>query len=157
MRRAGSVSVIAMIAIVLSAPLITFCGCELVRDDPPPYVISRPVCVAGPCEGYYRFAGIDFDFRNTGKVAVAKMDVRARVYDPVTKKNPFIGSNDVSFAYRGSIAQGATTSLKISLDEYVHVAPAEPYLVDFFTIRRIEYADGSTWEDPAGVYYARSY
>lgn len=135
----------------------TLCGCDLVSDDPPPYVISRPVCVAGQCEGYYRFAGIDFDFRNTGKVAVAEMDVRCRVYDPVTKKNPFVGSNDVSFSYRGSIAQGATASLRISLDEYAHVAPAEPYLVDFFTVRRIEYADGSTWEDPAGVYYARSY
>lgn len=132
-------------------------SCSLFGNGSPPYVISAPASVAGPCEGYYRYAGVDFDFCNTGDKAVAELSVSFLVYDAKTKMNPFAGSNLVKYEYSGAIAPGETASLKVSLDGRAHVAPKEPYLVDFFTVPRIVYSDGTSWEDPSCAYYARSY
>lgn len=132
-------------------------GCALLVTDAPPYVISVPVCVAGPCDGYYRFAGIDFDFCNTGDATVSGLSVSCLVYDPVTLKNPFVGSNIVRCSFEGTVRPGDSVPLRISLDDHVHVAPNAPYIIDYFTVSKISYVDGSTWEDPAGAYYARGY
>ena len=142
---------------IVTALAVFFCGCDALDPEPPPYVVSKPVCCIEANEGYYRFAGIEFDFLNTSPKNVCRFTVACMVYDADTNEDPFIGSNTVQFTYEGDIPKNESRSLSISLDPYIYVAPEKPFLIDFFHVTRIEYVDGSSWEDETGIYYTRSY
>jgi hypothetical protein len=78
------------------------------------------------------------------------------VYDAETKRSPFIGSNTIKVTHNGTVAPGEKILFITSLDPYTHIAPSKPYIIDFFYISRIEYSDGSAWEDKYGVYHTGS-
>jgi hypothetical protein len=69
--------------------------------------------------------------------------------------NPFVGSNNVVERVDGNVPSGASTAVLIPMDDYLTIVPDEPYKIDFMYVRKIEYADGSEWTDPFGMYSAR--
>jgi hypothetical protein len=79
------------------------------------------------------------------------------VYDTATGDNPLIGSNIINASFSEMILAQTTKECIISLDQYLYIAPTEPYLIDFFYVSEINYDDGSQWTDRNGTYYTRSY
>jgi len=143
-----------VLLLILSA---LFSGCEVLDADDPPYVITKPESVAGAQSGYFEFAGINFDFYNKCNKDIRRIIVSFIVYDSETETNPLIGSNVITVNYDGYISAGERKSLVISLDQYIYTAPEDPFLIDFFYVKEIVYTDGSSWSDPTGTYYTRSY
>jgi len=144
--------------IIFSFLVLLFgCATSVMNPDPPPYVISKPVCTVGAKEQYYNFAGIDFTISNTAKKDIQYVIIKCTVYDADTKTNPLIGSNQLVFKSALSILSGNMQTIVLSLDPFIFVAPKTPYLIDFLYIASITYSDGSTWEDTNGTYYSRSY
>jgi hypothetical protein len=127
------------------------------ESEPPPFVIGKPVCIIAAKPGYYAFGGIEFEFLNISDKKISGMNISFMVYDADTRRNPFIGSNLIKLRFGGDIAPHESKKLIISLDNYMYAAPVKPYIIDFFYIAEINYADGSRWEDTAGVYYTNSY
>jgi hypothetical protein len=147
----GKFSVILFLSICIS--------CEIIPTETVPYIISKPTCYAETKEGYYNFVGVEFEYANISDKIVTKISVSFIVYDADTKQNPFIGTNIINETFGGSriIKSKEKKLLIISLDPYIYVAPAQPYLIDFFYISSVEFSDGSSWEDHNGIYYTRSY
>lgn len=122
-----------------------------------PYVISKLECKMGMLEGYYSFGCVQFDFFNASNKDVSEILVSCIVYDTKTKKNPFIGTNFLKNSFSGNIIRQENKTLILSLDQYIFVVPDEPYLIDFFSISKIIYIDGTSWEDKNGFYFTRSF
>jgi hypothetical protein len=122
----------------------------------PPYVITQPVCVAGERPGFYRYAGIELYISNTSDIAISELTVSFALFDAETGKNPFAGSNKFSLTLRGTVMPYDKKELIIPLDDYLYLAPRRPFIIDFFYIAKIEYADGSVWTDNHGIYHTGS-
>jgi hypothetical protein len=138
--------------------MLSFYSCkEFYQPTEAPYIISKPSCVIGYRDAYYRFVGIEFGFTNITEKTIVSINISCMVFDADTSKNPFIGSNLLKLSYSGSIAPQSTKEMIISLDRYIYVAPDKPYLIDFFYIAEIKYEDGSSWSDMLGIYYTNSY
>jgi hypothetical protein len=142
---------------VLSIILFASCANTVFEHNVPPYALSKPISNAGKKEGYYNFAGIEFNYMNTTDKTVNDLAISCIVYDSDTKKNPFIGSNIVKFHYKQPIQPQTSQQMIIPLDAYMFVAPTKPYLLDFFTVSSIAFSDGTTWADKNCTYYTRSY
>ncbi len=112
-----------------------------------PYVISSPECVIGKTDSFFSYAGVIASFINTAESDIASLYISFNVYDASTKKNPFFGSNTIQTVYEDIIYPDEETELCISLDEYVHSIPLEPFLIQNFCISKIVYSDGSVWTD----------
>lgn len=142
---------------LVGAVCLALAGCKVLGPDDPPYVISKPVSVAGSHAELYNFAGVELTFYNKSDKTIQNITIQCIVYDADTKLNPCIGSNILKLKYSGAINPNESVPMIISLDKYLYVAPAKAFLIDFFFIASIEYSDGSSWEDENGVYYAKSY
>jgi hypothetical protein len=120
--------------------------------DSPPYVITKPVFEISGRPGYFNYAAVVFKFLNTSPKDVDHMTVSFTLFDPKTQGSPFIGSNIFDITKLDYVLPGQNKEMIISLDKYIYVAPAEPYLIDFFYISEIVYTDGSSWQDKYGKY-----
>lgn len=149
---------IAALAIAsLLCGAMTLQGCSVISLSDPPYVISKPVSIAGCRSGYYQFAGTECQFWNKSDKRISSLGITCYVYDADTKKNPLPGDNRLCLTYSGSIDPRETVPLIISLDPYIFAAPAKAFLLDFFCVSSIQYEDGSSWEDDDGTFFSRSY
>lgn len=128
------------------------CSCAVSPVEPPPFVVSKPVCVLGGSGNLYRICGVEFEFFNTGEKEVESLSVSCMVYDRGTGENPFIGTNLVGAEFEGAIPPRSGVSLAVSLDSYLFAIPSAPYIIDFFRVAKIVYSDGSAWEDPQGIF-----
>jgi hypothetical protein len=124
----------------------------MVTTSNPPYIITKPVCEISERPGVFTHAGISFYFLNTSNQDIAGITVSFMVFDAETQESPFIGSNIFKIKKLDTIQVNENKEIVISLDKYIYIAPSEPYLIDFFYIAEIQYADGSTWQDPHGIY-----
>ena len=57
----------------------------------------------------------------------------------------------LEFEIEKEIAGSQSASFCVSLDKYMNVVPSEKLFVDYLYLSKIEYDDGSVWEDPAGL------
>ena len=80
------------------------------------------------------------------------MTVSFTLFDAKTHGSPFIGSNIFAITKLDVVLPNQNREIIISLDQYIYVAPADPFLIDFFYISEIVYTDGSTWQDKYGKY-----
>ena len=120
--------------------------------ESPPFVITKPVCETYGRAGYFKYAGIVFNFMNTGAKIIDEITVSFMLYDAATNSSPFIGSNRFAITKLDLFLPNESREIIISLDQYIYIVPANPYLVDFFYISRIHFTDGSVWEDKYGLY-----
>ena len=146
---------------VLLIILNVLVSCEYINEkaqsfstlpESPPFVITRPVCEINERQGYYKYAGIWFNYLNTSSVAVDEVTVSFMLYDSKTSENPFIGSNRFAITKLDILPPNVNKEIYISLDQYIYIAPVNPYLVDFFYISKIHFTDGSSWEDKYGLF-----
>ena len=117
-----------------------------------PFIISKPICVLEGSYFEYTYAGIQFDFLNKSNKSISSITVSFLLYDAKTQTNPFMGSNVFEITKLTFISPDENKEIILSLDKFIYIAPSEPYLIDHFYIKKIEYTDGSTWEDKHGVF-----
>ncbi|MDR1105018.1 MAG: hypothetical protein LBL44_01550 [Treponema sp.] len=136
--------------------LLLCTSCADTSYDFPPYVITVPVFAVGERAGYYSYAGVEFEFFNTTAKNVSQVTVSFMLFDSETGQSPFIGSNLFNFTLNGTVGPNEKTEHIIPFDAYLYTAPSEPYVIDFFYIAQIVYADGSVWSDTYGIYHTGS-
>jgi hypothetical protein len=146
-----------LVFLFLGALFVSSCDVFYSADGQPPFAVSKPVSAVGKKTDYYAFAGVEFTYLNTSSKTVSSVSVSFMVFDAATKKSPFIGSNIVKTTFDGEIQRGESKYFIVPLDSYLYAAPSEPYLIDFFYIPKVAFADGSAWEDRGGVYHTGSY
>ena len=148
--------------IILLAAVLLF-SCEVINDitgiavtEKPPFTITKPLVETAERPYYFSYAGIIFQFLNKSGKTADYITVRFMLFDAGTHANPFIGSNVFEITWQDLIPAGENREIIISLDKYIHIAPSDPYLIDFFNISEIHYDDGSVWRDINGIYGERS-
>lgn len=145
---------------ILSIGILSFCSvlisCESEQTSSPPYVIGSLHCNLGERKNYYLIAGIEFDFWNISQKDVTEIETSGIVFDRDTETNPFVGTNIISSVFSGQIPANTKHTLILPLDQYIYQVPLKPYIIDYFYIKKISYADGSIWTDYSGAYYTRS-
>jgi hypothetical protein len=137
--------------LVLTAA-VYFVSCDMSVMSDPPYVITKPICEIIERPDYFTYAGLTFYFLNTSETIVNNITVSFMLFDAETQGNPFMGSNIFKITKLDTVQVNENKEIVISLDKYLYVAPAEPYIIDFFYIAEIQYADGSAWRDQNGIY-----
>ena len=125
-------------------------------EEPPPFVITKPVFEITERPFYFNYAGVSFQFFNQTETIVNRITVSFLLYDPRSRDNPFIGSNKFEITKQELVFQNENKEILLSLDRFIHIAPTEPYLIDFFYIYEIQYVDGSVWQDKYGRFRVRS-
>jgi len=153
-------------ATIIFIMAILFASCDgmggIVMDLPPsspgelpPFVITKPAFEISARPSQYRYAGIEFDFLNQSTEIVDRITVSFLLFNPRTNENPFIGSNKFIITKRDIVLPEEKQEIIVSLDRFIHIAPTEPYLIDFFYIYEIHYANGSVWQDHFGKFRVR--
>ena len=138
--------------LIILAFLLSFAGCDNLLTEPPPYVITRPVCEVTDHSPVFNYAGLSFNLLNSTQKTIEQLTVSFTLFEGKTLSNPFIGSNVFEITRMDLIPPNENREILISLDSYIYIAPAEPYLVDFFYISEIKYSDSSIWQDKNGIY-----
>jgi len=132
--------------------IFSLLSCDILNNEPPPFIITEPVCVLSDISFDFIYAGISFSFMNKSLKDINSITASFLLFDAKTKTNPFIGSNIFEIKKLIFIYPNENKEIILSLDKFIHNAPTEPYLIDFFYISEIEYTDGSVWEDKNGKY-----
>ena len=150
--------------VLMAAALLFACDAitRVIADMPPatpsespPFVITKPVMETSERTNHYTYAGIAFKFLNNSTEYVDRFTVSFMLFDAKTQGSPFIGNNKFEITNRGTIFPDENKEIFISLDQYIYTAPTEPYLIDFFYVSEIHYANGGIWEDKYGKYRVR--
>lgn len=137
-------------ALLLFFPVFAASLTSCVQMSQVPYAITEPECRIGKIQELQEFAGIYVTFYNNSEKSVKDITFSCLVFDSNGDESPFVGSNVISSRSSGIIKPKSTQEINISLDKYITQIPLEPYIIDFFYIKKIEYEDGSVWTDPYG-------
>jgi hypothetical protein len=129
-------------------------SCADFSSETPPFAITVPTCSTN-ANFDFTYAGISFYLLNKSHKSISSITAHFMLFDARTQTNPFIGSNIFEIKKFILISPGENKEIILSLDRFIYIAPEEPYLIDFFYISKIEYSDGSIWEDKYGVYGMR--
>ena len=151
---------------IILITVILFMACEaqswIITDTPPatpseipPFVITKPVVEITERINCFKHAGIVFKFLNNDEEPVDRITVSFMLFDTKTQASPFIGSNKFEITKWDFVASNENKDISISLDQHIYLAPAEPYLIDFFYISEIHYIDDRVWQDKYGKYRVR--
>ena len=151
--------------VILFTALLLF-GCDeatgIIMDLPPsfagdlpPFVISKPVVEIIERPYHFRYAGVVFNFLNQAEEIIDGITVSFLLFDPKTLGSPFIGSNKFEITMQDIMFPDENREITISLDKFIHIAPADPYLIDYFYIYEIHYVGGVVWQDKYGKYRVR--
>ena len=118
----------------------------------PPYAITKPVYrIAGP-DDVCTIGGVFFDFYNKTDKEVIFIETCMNVFDKQTCKLAFSKAGGLRSGSSCSITSSQKKNLCIPLDEYLYQIGSTSLCVDNFFISKIEYNDGSIWQDKLGIY-----
>lgn len=150
-----SSAIISAACILLTGVL---CGCNGSGSltGIPEFSISKPVYRVGKIDRCCEIAGVFFDFYNRSASTVTYIEIEMNVFDKATKKNAFVGIGTVSSKMNCSIESGIKKNLCIPLDDYMTVVSNSELLIDQFYISTVHFADGTIWNDYAGIYATSS-
>ena len=118
----------------------------------PPFAVTQPEYRSSKEDDRCVLGGVYFDFYNKAESSVIRLETRMNVYDRKTGKAAFLGCGTIESGNEVLIKSREQRKLCVPLDEYITVISEEGYIIDQFYISRIEYEDGSIWEDEFGVY-----
>jgi hypothetical protein len=151
----------ALIAVII---MLISCGMTgIIVDMPPPtvtemppFVITKPVIEINERTNYFCYAGMIFKFYNLAEEYVDKITVSFMLFDNKTELSPFISNNKFEISKWDYVFPNENKEIIISLDQFIYIAPTEPYLIDFFYISEIHYGNGGIWQDRNGIYRVRN-
>jgi len=115
-----------------------------------PYYMQGEVSISSDT-GDFKYAGVNITFCNNTEKDIKKIVLILFLSD-FDDSSTFSGNNRIVSEYSKSIDSLSTAVYCISLDDYITAVPDTPYQIDCLYAARIEYEDGSIWEDPYGIY-----
>jgi hypothetical protein len=159
-KRQGKVALLVMaLFALLACDELTWIIADMPPATPseiPPFVITKPRMQVNERPFYFNYAGMVFNFLNQAEKTVEAIVVSFVLFDPETMESPFFTSNKSQITRWDTVFPGENKEIIISLDQFISVAPSNPYLVDLFYIYEIQYVDGSVWSDDHGKHRVRN-
>lgn len=132
--------------------LSVFTGCQSDSFEPfesVPYVLSGNF-VMEENSSDYSICGVDFSLLNKSEKRIKRVSIVFYLFDQ--DGEPALEcQNKVSVQIDKVIEAGEVSSFCMSLDQFMNSIPANNLTVDYLFLSRIEYEDGSLWEDPYGL------
>ena len=98
----------------------------------------------------YSVCGLNFQFYNQSVKQVKEISVAFFLFDKDGEPAREC-SNRINLEIESRIEAGDSLKKCISLDRFMNQFPEEALYVDYLYVSRIEYEDGSFWEDPFGL------
>lgn len=126
-------------------------GCATLGPFGCPYEVTDAYMEVGERAGIHRLAGLCLTLQNGTEKTVRAFTVSLRLSD-ADGASPFDGADSMTVLCAADIKPRSQATCVISLDPFLPDAPAEPYTVDCLYLREINYADGTRWRDPFGMY-----
>jgi hypothetical protein len=126
----------------------------LTGENAPPYLTVNLEPVLEADGGNINYAGIRFNIANTSQKTISSFVTSCFLYDGNTRK-PLMQNNRVRSGFTGAIIPKDERVFTISLDDRIGAVPDSPFIIDFFTLTRVDYSDGSSWTDPYCIWYTR--
>lgn len=126
-----------------------FINCKTYSLDSVPYVITGDF-VMEENSSDYSICGIDFFLMNKTEKEIRSFNVVLYLFDQ-DGEPAYECSSKISADIEKSISSGDSASFCMSLDKFMNSIPADSLIVDYLYLSKIEYQDGSVWEDPYGM------
>ncbi len=146
--RFGAVKLILGKAFLLLLFLNLF-SCSLFAKEACPYLVSGSVRLVSET-GEFEAAGFDLFLMNKSEKTIKNFTLVFFLFDedgePISN-----GKSNFVISVSKELEGGNSLEACISLDPYLSEIPEYPYEVDYLYISRVEYEDGSVWEDPLGL------
>lgn len=114
-------------------------------DDRPEYSVLDDSCIHKSGSFCYNFT-----FENCMDKEIGSADLVLSLFDE--DGEPVFAGDWILYHWEHSVLPGEVVEDCIILDSYFDFEPECPYLTDYFYAIRIEYADGTVFEDPFGRY-----
>ena len=129
--------------------LLSFSGCKAFSLDSVPYVISGEFEMEDGTADY-SICGVNFYLLNQHEKNISKINIVFFLFDQDGEPACECRSK-ISVEIKLDIEAGESAVFCMSLDQFMNSVPEYPLLVDYLYLAKIEYEDGSVWEDPYGL------
>lgn len=126
-----------------------FAGCKTWSFDSVPYVISGDF-VMEENSSDYSICGIDISLLNKSEKEIKNVSIVFFLFDH-DGEPAYECRSKIAVEVEKSIAAREFSSFCISLDKFMNAIPQDTLLIDYLYVSKIEYEDGSKWEDPYGL------
>ena len=134
---------------IITVLSLCFFSCKIFSLDSVPYVMSGDfVMEDGAIE--YSICGVDFYLLNKSEKEIRNINVVFYLFDQ-DGEPAYECQNKISLDIDQYVDAGDAASFCVSLDSFLNAIPSEPLLIDYLYLSKIEYEDGSVWEDPYGL------
>ena len=124
-------------------------GCSFTPLNPVPYMVSGEFVMEDASEDY-SVCGIDLLFFNQSDKCVKDFSIVFFLFDRDGEPAREC-CNRISFDIEKYIDPRESFSKCLSLDKFMNTFPEDRLWVDYLYVSRIEYEDGTFWEDPFGL------
>ncbi len=128
---------------------ILFSACSAYAKESVPYIVSGEVVLSSEASEF-NAAGFEFYFLNKSEKTVKKFTLVFFLFDedgePISN-----GRSNIVISVEHEIEGNDYLTACLSLDKYLNEIPEVPYEVDYLYVSKIEYVDGSDWDDPLGM------
>ena len=142
-------SLIMFRSALMLVSLCFFTNCKTYSLDSIPYVITGDFVMEDNSSDY-SICGVDFFILNKTEKEIKNINVVLFLFDQ-DGEPAYECCNKVSAKIEKSISSGESCTFCMSLDKFMNAIPSDPLIVDYLYLSRIEYQDGSLWEDPYGL------
>ncbi len=126
-----------------------FSACKNFSIESLPYLAAGEFVMEADSENY-SVCGLNFQFYNQSVKQVKEISVAFFLFDKDGEPAREC-SNRINLEIESRIEAGDSLKKCISLDRFMNQFPEETLYVDYLYVSRIEYEDGSLWEDPFGL------
>ena len=124
-------------------------GCKGYSLDSIPYLISGDFVMEDDSTDY-SICGVDFYLLNKSEKEIRKINIVFYLFDQ-DGEPACECMNKISAETELSVLPGESSRFCMSLDSFMNSFPENYLFVDYLYLAKIEYEDGSTWEDPYGL------
>lgn len=126
-----------------------FSACSFMPLNSVPYMVTGDFVMEEACEEY-SVCGIELLFFNQSDKRVKNFSIVFFLFDKDGEPAREC-SNRISFDIEKTVEARDSFSKCLSLDKYMKFFPEELLWVDYLYVSRIDYEDGTFWEDPYGL------
>ena len=128
---------------------LLFISCNGYSLDSVPYVISGEF-VMNDASKDYSICGVDIYLFNKSQKEISSVNIVFFLFDK--DGEPAVEcQNKITAQVEQTVSAEEDCSFCLSLDHFMNSVPEEKLLVDYLYLSKIEYEDGSCWEDPYGL------
>ena len=129
--------------------LLLFMSCNVFSQESAPYLINGEF-VMDENSPDYSICGVNIFLMNKSEKEIKKMNIVFFLFDQ-DGEPAYECRSKISVEIEESLPGGDSCNFCISLDRFLSSIPEAALMVDYLYLARIDYMDGSSWEDPYGL------